>query len=75
MFLGRELVDSFEGLSFARLVNDWLVYAGLRARVGSGLPTRTMPSARHGDPSSVGREPEPRREKLDDMGDRIGKHT
>ena len=68
-------MDDFEGLSFARLVNGWLGYAGLRARVGSGLPARTMASAGHGDPGSVGREQEPRRENSDDRGDMIMRHT
>ena len=75
MFLGREWVDGFEGLSFARLVNGWLGYAGIHARIGSGLPMRTMASAGHGDPGSVGREPEPRTENSDDRGDRITSHT
>ena len=57
MFLGREWVDGFEGLSFARLVNGWLGCDGLRACIGSGLPARTMTSAGQGDPGSVGREP------------------
>ena len=68
-------MESFEGLSFVRLVNGWLGCAGLRARVGSGLPSRTMASAGHGDPGSVGREQEPRRENSDDRGDRITRHT
>ena len=75
MFLGQEWVDGFEGLSFARLVNGWLGYAVLRARVGLGLPMRTMASVGHGDPGSVGREPKPRREKLDDRGDMITRYT
>ena len=75
MFLGQEWVDGFEGLSFARLVNGWLGCAGLRACIGSGLPARTMTSAGQGDPGSVGREPEPRREKSYDRGERIGRHT